>query len=52
MLIGKEKLEYGGIFLQNGIYVVVEVANYVTDYEETTASDLFTPLHLDVKGFD
>lgn len=52
MPIGKEKLEYGGITLQNGVYAVVEVANYVTDYEETTASDLFTPLHLDVKGLD
>ncbi len=52
MPIGKEKLEYGGITLTDGVYAVVEVADYVEEEEEAAASDLFIPLTLDVKGID
>ena len=49
---GKEKLEYGGISLADGVYAVVEVANYVEDLDAATSSDLFIPLELDVDGLD
>ena len=52
MPTGNMKLEYGGIVLEDGVYAVVEVANYVVDVQEATSSDLFTPLVLDVQGFD
>ena len=49
MPIGKEKLEYGGIVLKDGVYAVVEVAEYTQDVQEATQSDLFTPCDLDVR---
>jgi hypothetical protein len=52
MPIGKQRLEYGGITLKDGVYAVVEVAQYDTDPTEQTKSDLFTPLLLDTKGID
>ena len=45
-------LQFGGITLQDDVYAVVEVANYNLDIEEATKSDLFTPLVLEVEGFD
>ncbi len=52
MPIGKEKLEYGGITLTDGVFAVVEVADYLEDEEQASASDLFIPLTLDVKGIN
>ena len=49
---GNQKLQFGGITLQDDVYAVVEVANYNLDIEEATKSDLFTPLVLEVEGFD
>ena len=48
MPIGKEKIELGGIVLQNGICAVVEVGNYVQEPEEALMSDLFVPLEVEV----
>jgi hypothetical protein len=52
MPIGKQRIEHGGITLKNGVYAVVEVAQYDTNMTEQTKSDLFTPLLLDTKGID
>ena len=52
MPIGNQKIEYGGITLTDGVFAVVEVGNYSEDDETATASDLFTPLELDVEGID
>ena len=49
---GNQKLEYGGVTLQDGVYAVVEVADYVKDDEAAAQSDLFIPLELEVKGMD
>jgi hypothetical protein len=46
MPIGRETLQYGGINLTDGVYAVVEVANYAENQDGAT--DLFTPLELDV----
>ena len=52
MPIGNQKIKYGGITLTDGVFAVVEVGNYSEDDEAATASDLFTPLELDVEGLD
>ena len=52
MPMGANRLEYGGIVLGNGIYAVVEVAEYDEDADEATQSDLFAPLLLEVQGLD
>ena len=52
MPTGQQRLEYGGTFLQDDVYAVVEVADYNVDEEEMTKSDLFTPLVLEVDGVD
>jgi len=52
MPIGHQKIEYGGVTLQDGVYAVVEVADYVEDGEAAAQSDLFIPLELEVKGID
>ena len=49
MPIGRERLQFGGIWLEDGVYAVVEVAEYNMDEDEATKSDLFTPLLLDVE---
>ena len=49
MPIGRDRLQFGGIWLENGVYAVVEVAYYNLDEEEATRSDLFTPLLLDLE---
>lgn len=46
MPIGRDTLRYGGINLTDGVYAVVEVANYRANQD--VATDLFTPLDLDV----
>ena len=38
--------------MQDGVYAVVEVAEYVEDEDAAAQSDLFIPLHLEVKGID
>jgi hypothetical protein len=52
MPIGKQKIQHGGITLKDGVYAVVEVAQYDTNTQEQTQSDLFTPLFLDTNGID
>ena len=52
MPMGANRLEYGGIVLGNGIYAVVEVAEYDEDADEARQSDLFAPLLLEVQGLD
>ena len=52
MPIGKQRLEFGGTYLQDDVYAVVEVAEYNVDEEEVTKSDLFVPLVLEVDGMD
>jgi hypothetical protein len=49
---GKNKIQHGGIDLKDGVYAVVETAKYDTDLAETTKSDLFMPLLLNVEGVD
>ena len=49
---GRNKLNYGGIDLVDGVYAVVEVAQYDTDTVNIAKSDLFTPLVLETEGFD
>ena len=50
MPTGRETLQYGGIKLTDGVYAVVETANYAKNQDGAT--DLFTPLELDVEGID
>jgi len=50
MPIGTQKLQFGGIDLKDGVYAVVESSTY--DDDIGLASDLFTPLTLDVGGLD
>ena len=52
MPIGKQKIQHGGITLKDGVFAVVEVAQYDTNATEQTKSDLFTPLLLETKGID
>ena len=52
MPIGKQRIQHGGITLKDGVYAVVEVAQYDTNTQEQTKSDLFTPLLLETKGID
>lgn len=49
---GRNKLNYGGIDLVDGVYAVVEVAQYDTDAANIAKSDLFTPLLLEIEGYD
>lgn len=49
---GNQKIKYGGVTLQDGVYAVVEVADYVEDDDAAAQSDLFVPLELEVKGID
>ena len=42
--------KYGGIFLQNGTYAVVESGRWDTDETEITMSDLFQPFFKDKRG--
>ena len=49
MPIGRERLQFGGIWLEDGVCAVVEVAECNMDEDEATKSDLFTPLLLDVE---
>ena len=41
--IGRERLQFGGIWLEDGVCAVVEVAEHNMDEDEATKSDLFTP---------
>ena len=50
MPIGTQKLQFGGIDLKDGVFAVVESSTY--DADIARASDLFTPLTLDVHGID
>jgi hypothetical protein len=50
MPIGTQKLQFGGIDLKDGVFAVVESSTY--DADMARASDLFTPLTLDVDGID
>ena len=45
---GREKLSYGGIQLEDGVYAVVECSEYSKEVEEVVQSDLFTPLKLEL----
>lgn len=45
---GNQRIEYGGIHLTDGVFAVVEVANY--EEEEEAPSDLFRSLMLEVEG--
>ena len=51
-----KNLEYGGIKLQDGVYAVVEVANYEHEAEapdqQGYLSDLFIPLRLELESED
>jgi hypothetical protein len=47
---GKSTIAHGGIDLRDGVYAVVEVAQYDEDVEEQIKSDLFTPLLVEVVG--
>ena len=48
MPMGVEKIKFGGIILQDGVYAVVEVGNYVPAPDEAFMSDLFVPLEVEV----
>ena len=50
MPIGGNTLQFGGINLADGVYAVVEVANYTEN--DVGASDFFTPLELEVGDMD
>ena len=52
MPTGNQRLQFGGVTLQDEVYAVVEVAEYNLDEEEMAKSDLFTPLILEVDGLD
>jgi hypothetical protein len=52
MPTGGQRIEFGGIFLSDGVYAVVEVANYNENIDEIVKSDLFTPFLLEVAGMD
>lgn len=51
---GKDTLQYGGIHLRDGVYAVVEYANYEIEEPDpkkvTFRSELFVPLVLDVEA--
>ncbi len=49
---GRDRLEFGGIYLEDGVCAVVETTTYNEDEAEVGMSDLFTPLLLDVEGVD
>ena len=48
MPMGVEKIKYGGVILQDGVYAVVEVGDYVQEPDEAFMSDLFVPLEVEV----
>ena len=52
MPIRKQKLQYGGITLTDGVFAVVEASTYDEDIVKTGRSDLFVPLLVDVQGID
>jgi hypothetical protein len=52
MPTGKQRLQYGGIDLMDGVFAVVETSTYDEDMEKASKSDLFVPFLLDVAGFD
>ena len=47
-----QRIEFGGINLEDGVFAVVESANYDDDEDGGHQSDLFTPLTLEVEGID
>ena len=49
---GRDRIEYGGVHLKDGVHAVVECASYSTNYEEICMSDLFTPVLLEADGVD
>ena len=56
---GRDRIEFGGVHLTDGVHAVVETATCVITEEvhedaeaPETASDLFRPLLVDVKGVD
>ncbi len=51
MPTGRQRIEFGGIYLAEGTYAVVESATYDTDFD-AKASDLFTPITVEVDGWD
>ena len=50
MPIGKQRLQFGGVVLEDGVYAMVEVGEYQEG--EPLPSDLFLPLTVEVDGFD
>ena len=46
------RTKFGGIYLENGTYAVIESAKWVTDEKEVTMSDLFVPLQKVVRRVD
>ena len=50
MPTGNQRLSFGGITLQDGVYAMVEVSQY--EENEALQSDLFIPLTVEVEGFD
>ena len=55
---GRDQIEHGGVYLQDGVFAVVEVASYVPIPDDDRVkmrglrSDLFIPLDLEVEGMD
>ena len=49
---GRDRLEFGGIYLEDGMYAVVETTTCIEDEAENGMSDLFAPLLLDAQGID
>ena len=51
---GRERIEFGGVDLADGVYAVVESASYdnVEEDGDQKISDLFVPVTLEVEGID
>lgn len=52
MPTGNQRLQFGGITLQDGVFAMVEVGQYTQDENRPLQSDLFVPLTVEVQGFD
>ena len=47
-----DRIKFGGIFLEDGVYAVVELASYDAVEGNPNKLDLFTPMTLEVEGID
>jgi hypothetical protein len=52
MPTGNQRLQFGGITLQDGVFAMVEVGQYTQEENRPLQSDLFVPLTVEVQGFD